>query len=69
MTNAIARPAEAAAANNAPNRTRSTMLTGRVLRLARARGLVVRDDGAGYGKAQRRGKTNAILTLRQRRHR
>jgi hypothetical protein len=26
---------------------------------------VVRDDGAGYGNVQRRGKTQAILTLRQ----
>jgi hypothetical protein len=32
-------------------------------------GHVVRDDGAGYGKAERGGKTQALLTLRQFQHR
>jgi hypothetical protein len=68
-TNAIVRPADIAAATKATNRIRSTMLIRARARAGPARRHVVRDDGAGYGNVQHRGKTQAMLTLRQLRHR
>ena len=68
--NAIVRPADSAAATKATNRIRSTMLIRARAPAGAARpGHVVRDDGAGYGNGQRRGKTPALSTLRQLRHR
>jgi hypothetical protein len=40
-----------------------------MLRLAQQAGHVILDDGAGYGDGHCRGKTKAILTLRQFGHR
>jgi hypothetical protein len=68
--NAIVRPADIAAATKATNRIRSTMLIrARAPAGAAGRAMSSRDDGAGYANGQRRGKTPALLTLRQFRHR
>ena len=66
-TNAIVRPADIAAATEKDSHDDAHRGAG-----SGWPGLprhVVRDDGAGYGNVQRRGKTQAILTLRQFQHR
>ena len=68
--NAIVRPADIAAATKATNSIRSTMLIrARAPAGPACRATSSHDDGAGYGNGQRRGKTQAILTLRQFQHR
>ena len=69
-TNAIVTRADIAAVTKATNRIRSTMLIRAQAPAGAARpGHVVRDDGAGYGNGKCRGKTQALLTLRQFQHR